>query len=83
MSVTHKRLWLIFAIVLAVAAVSSFQSFDPAFAAANHLSFALLPCLGSLALLPSDPGAWITTDARPALSLEVYAPAIPPRAPPV
>jgi hypothetical protein len=78
-----KRRWLTLALVFALTAVASFQAFDPDFGAHQHLSFAILPYLGSLALLPSDPGTRFTPQVRPAFKLEALAPAVPPRAPPV
>ena len=83
MSTTPKRRWLTLAVVFALTAVASFHAFDPDFGAAPHFSVAVLPYLGSLALLPSDPGAWITPEPGPALRLAPFAPAVPPRAPPV
>src|ERR1051325_2345188 len=62
--------------------IASFQAFHPDFAASQHLSWAILPCIGTLALLPSDPGAWITPEARPAFTLEPLVRAVSPRAPP-
>ncbi len=64
MSAIHKRRWLVFAVVIALTAVASFRAFDPEFGVSQHLSFAILPCIGSLALLPSDPGARITSRKR-------------------
>ena len=83
MSIPHNRRWLTLAIVFALTAVASFQAFDPNFGPPQHLTLALLPCIGTLALLPSDPGAWITPEASPAFAAEPLAAAIPPRAPPV
>jgi hypothetical protein len=83
MSATPKRRWLTLALVFALAAVASFQAFNPDFGVSHHLSFALLPCIGFLALLATDPGAWVTPQARPAFTLEALAPGVPPRAPPV
>ncbi len=83
MFATHKRRWLIFAVALALTAVVSIHAFDPDFGPSQHLSFAILPCIGSLALLPSDPGAWMKPEVRAAITLPAFAPAVPPRAPPV
>jgi len=83
MSAIPKRRWLTLAVVFALAAVASFHSFDSDFGTPQHLSFVVLPYIGSLVLLPSDPGSWITPEARPAAALEVFTPALPPRAPPV
>jgi hypothetical protein len=83
MPASHRRCLLVIAVVIALTAVMSFQAFEPGFGAAQHLSFAILPCIGSLAVLPSDPGAWITREARAAITIEPLAPAVPPRAPPV
>jgi hypothetical protein len=76
------RRWLVLAAVLALTAVASFHAYDPDFGVSQHL-IAILPCIGTLALLPSDPGSSITSEARVAITLDVFAPAIPPRAPPV
>lgn len=78
-----KRRWLVLAVVFALAAVTSFHAFDPNIGVSQHLSLAILPCIGFLTLLPSDPGAWITPDAGAAVTLDAFVPAIPPRAPPV
>jgi hypothetical protein len=82
MSADHKRRWLTVAVIIALTAIASFQAFHPDFAASQHLSWAILPCIGTLALLPSDPGAWITPEARPAFTLEPLVRAVSPRAPP-
>jgi hypothetical protein len=83
MSVTAQRRALTLAVVFALTAVAAFHAFDPDVSGSHHLLLAVLPCIGTLALLPSDPGAWITAEARPAFTLEALAPAVPPRAPPV
>jgi hypothetical protein len=82
MSAHHNRRWLTLAVVFALTAAATFLAFDKDFGASHHLSLAVLPSIGSLALLASDPGAWITPEARPAFTLEALAPAVPPRAPP-
>ncbi|HEY3837474.1 MAG TPA: hypothetical protein VGL72_12920 [Bryobacteraceae bacterium] len=82
MFASYKRRWLILAAVVALTAVASFHAYDPSFGVAQHL-IAILPCIGTLALLPSDPGSWITPETRVAVALDVFVPAVPPRAPPV
>jgi hypothetical protein len=82
MFANNKRRWLILAVVVALTAVSSFHAFDPDLGVSQHL-IAILPCIGTLALLPSDPSSWITPEARSVIILDVLAPAVPPRAPPV
>jgi hypothetical protein len=83
MAAIRKRDWLVLAVVFILAAVVSLHAFDPDLGLSNHLLAAVLPCIGSLALLASDPGAWITGEEHPAFALDTLVPAVPPRAPPV
>ena len=82
MAALSKRRWLVLGLVFFVTAVASLQSFDPVYTP-QHLTFVILPEIGTLLLLPTDPGAWITPDVRPAFTQAALAPAVPPRAPPV
>ena len=82
MPASSKRRWLILLAVVAMTAVTSLHAYDPGIGVSQHL-VAILPCIGTLALLPSDPGSWIAPQERAAVVLDVFAPAVPPRAPPV
>jgi hypothetical protein len=70
------------AVFFLITAILTFMVFDLDAGAVTHHVAAALPCLGTLALLPSDPGAWITKDESPSRRSNSFVPAIPPRAPP-
>jgi hypothetical protein len=70
------------AVFFLITALVTFLVFDLNGGSVTHHDCGALPCIGTLALLPSDPGAWITPDETPSRQSDSFVPAIPPRAPP-
>jgi hypothetical protein len=69
--------------IVILAMVTVCRITDPYSGSHHHSHWDALPVAGSLAILPSDPIAWLTPQESPAVRRDVLARALPPRAPPV